>query len=303
MRIALICHNRGWADPAEPFRAVAAGLRRLGHEVKVVAPAQGRPWSRRPDAAFLWNGIHGPWAEPRRHLAEAGKPVFIMERGFFDRGNYTQIDHAGFNHTASWACELTRPAPEGGWERFLRLCPGFSGRGHFRGLNRRPGYVLVLLQVPADAQLQEAELHHPGPLVQAVEAAAPNSLEIRVRAHPLSLWECGTLGRAQMIDGTLEQAIAAAKFCVTINSNAGNEALARGCPVLCLGPALYAAAGAARRTTLAELWRAIAEMEAGWQPEQTIARNYLAWLAARQWSRDELAAAWPLEAVLKRAPP
>ena len=76
---------------------------------------------------------------------------------------------------------------------------------------------------------------------------------------------------------------------MTINSNAGNEALAAGCRVLCLGPALYAMAGVARQTTVADMPTALRDMLAGWAPESAAVRNYLRWLACRQWSRAELA--------------
>ena len=99
-----------------------------------------------------------------RGLAK-GKPAFVMERGFFDRLNYSQIDHAGFNHTASWAGKLDGPAPPDGMKRFAAVWgdepEGFIGRR---------GYCLVLLQVPADAQLADSEIRCPGPLVRAVEA-------------------------------------------------------------------------------------------------------------------------------------
>ena len=309
MRIGLICDNRQWTCASEPFRAVAAGLRRLGHQVEVVARAGWPLWDRLPEVVFLWNGIHGPWGEYRRRLAAEGVPVLIMERGFFDRFNYTQIDRAGFNHAASWSSMLAGPAPSDGLRRFVRAW----GREP-APFGLRKGYALVLLQVPSDAQLEDAAIRHPGPLVEAVDAAAPAGLKIRIRAHPLSRWQCGRPSRAApiardgdrrpragMLAGKLRDAVAGAKFCITINSNAGNEALAWGCPVLCLGPALYAIAGVARQVAVAELWRGLAEMDAGWRPDEQAVRSYLAHLACRQWSRDELADGWPLERLLKAA--
>jgi hypothetical protein len=144
----------------------------------------------------------------------------------------------------------------------------------------------------------DSELHHPKPFVQAIDDALPDGVEVKVRAHPLSKWECGTHGRARMLDGTLEDAVAGAKFCVTINSNAGNEALAWGCPVLCFGPALYGMAGVAKTTTLADLSSSLQEMLDGWKPDRKALTNYLYWLACRQWSVDEIADGWPLDMVM-----
>ncbi|KKM25978.1 hypothetical protein LCGC14_1589480, partial [marine sediment metagenome] len=294
MRIGLMCDNSMWRDRSEPFQAVAAGLARLGHTVQVVAPSDGKLWGAEPDVVFVW-GVHGLKGRLAERFRAAGKTAMVMERGFFDRFNYTQIDHAGFSHTASWTSAATNwlKAPRGAKSRFRSVW-----RNRAAGFGARAGYLLVLLQTPGDAQLAGTEIHHPGPLVQAIEAAAPLGLDIRVRHHPLSPWRCGTTGRARMVDGDLRKAIAGAEFCVTINSNAGNEALAMGCPVLCLGPALYAMAGVARRSSLADLPRAIAEMDAGWRPENDAVRAYLAHLAHRQWTCEELADGRPLAEVL-----
>lgn len=295
MRIAVACDNRRWKSPSEPFGAVAAGLRRLGHEVQTVAPSDDWPLvTPRPDAVFLWNGVHGRWGRIAQRCRQEGIQTFLMERGFFDRLHWTQIDHQGFNHTASWAAGLGGPCPPEGPQRFLRAW----GRKPKRVRRSRGGYVLVLCQVPADAQLQDSEIRHPGPLVQAVEDATPTGVEIRVRAHPLSAWSCGTGGRSRMIETPLADAIAGAAFAVTINSNAGNEALAWGCPVLCLGPALYGMAGVAMQTGLSHLAELMQLMRDGWRPGQKDVENYLYHLACRQWSCEELLAGAALEALL-----
>jgi len=241
-------------------------------------------WNELPDAAFVWNGVHGQWGQLTERLGREGVRTFIMERGFFDRFNYTQIDGAGFNHTASWASRLTGPAPADAQARFV----GAWGRQPAR-MRSRKGYALILLQVPGDAQLCDSEIRHAAPLVSAVEDASPSCLDIRVRCHPWRSWSCPPGGRAQVIGGTLADAVAGARFAVTINSGAANEALAWGCPVLCLGPALAVMAGVARQTSLADLPAAIADMSDGWKPADKDTWNFLYWLARRQWSVRELA--------------
>jgi len=219
-----------------------------------------------------------------------------MERGFFDRSNYTQIDHQGFNHSASWVDRLAGAAPPAGPERFRAV------RGEIKPIRaRRTGHILVLLQLPGDAQLKDSEIRHPAPLVRAVEDAAPLGVELRVRAHPMSNRQWPTPNRARMIGGELEDAVGSARFAVTINSNSGNEALAWGCPVLCLGPAIYARAGAAYATKLADLPAAIGTMLDGWRPKQDVVRNYLYWLACRQWSSAELRDGETLRGLLDAA--
>ena len=296
-RIAVIVDNRRWRDREQPERCAAAGLRRLGHDIEIVTPGEWPIFRELPDAALIWNGVHGRRRRIVGELRERGVPVLIMERGFFDRFRYTQIDHAGFAHTASWAASLDGPPPPAGAARFARAWGGPLARTEAR----KTGYILVLAQVPGDAQLADSEIRHPGPLMQAVEDAAPGGARIRVRPHPRSTWRPDTQDRARVIDGSLEDAVAGSRFMVTINSNAGNEAIAWGCPVMCLGPALYGMAGAALTTGLAGLRGAIETMLDGWRPDDRLSRDYLYHLACRQWSREELRDGEVLSGLLSAA--
>ena len=301
MRIGLLCTNRNWVDPTEPYQAIAEGLKKLGHTASPLgcpptSAACHQLWSKEPDAIFIW-GVNGAKRSVGDDFRRRGKPAFTMERGFFDRYNYTQIDHVGFNCSASWTPTLHAPAPAVGAKRF-RAAWGKPPEG----FGPREGYCLVLLQVPGDAQLKATKFPHPGPFVRAVDRAAPPGVKIRVRAHPLSQWNCGERGSAvRMIEGSLAEAIGGAKYAVTINSNAGNECLALGCPVLCMGPALYEMVGLALRATPGDLALRLAEMDAGWRPDDDETRNYLAHLACRQWTCDELATGEPLRMILDAA--
>ena len=102
MRIILIADNRQFADRAEPYRHVAAGLRTLGHDVEVVAKKPGWPlWQGRADVAVVWNGVKGPCGAIADRARQGGTKVLVMERGFFDRMAHTQVDFRGFGHRAS----------------------------------------------------------------------------------------------------------------------------------------------------------------------------------------------------------
>ena len=87
---------------------------------------------------------------------------------------------------------------------------------------------------------------------------------------------------------------------MTINSNAGNDALWAGVPVLCLGPALYEIAGVARRTSIAQLMPDLEFMMMGWLPYEHTVLRYFHWLCARQWTADELASGETLEQILEQ---
>ena len=287
MRAAIICTNKTWVDTCSPIRAVAVGLKRLGCDVAPTAIGDWPIFSTLPDVAFIWNGVHGRRGPIVGELRKSGVPVLVMERGFLDRFNHTQIDHAGFNHTASWAVDIAGPAPVGGVVRLARLIETVGPPRPVKP--RSSGHILILGQVRGDAQLRDSEIGHAESLVTAVDSAARPGVELRFRPHPLSNWRTRRGDRTTTFDGELTDAIDAARFAITINSNSANDALLRGCPVLCLGPALSGIAGVAIQTSLAGLERNMELMLDGWRPDSRRVLSYLHWLAARQWTIDELA--------------
>jgi hypothetical protein len=231
-----------------------------------------------------------------------GATVLVMEHGFWERNRYVQMDTVGTQHRASWASRLCDPAPPEGAERLAEFYP--NGLVPVRA--QREGYVLALGQVPRDSQLLDSEIQGPLPLQRAVKAALPPDVPVYFRPHP----QCSNArvpahkrilptlsddpSEAQAYRTTkagtgLVAALAGARFVVTINSTAGNEALAAGVPVLAFGPALYTTAGVARQTAVKTLKDDLATMLDGWAPEEAAVENYLRWLAARQWTAEELA--------------
>jgi len=148
--------------------------------------------------------------------------------------------------------------------------------------------------------MEDSEIDSPTPLERMVARSLPDGVEGRFRPHP----------RAQVVRKaylprcdakTLAEAVEGARFAVMINSNAGNECLALGCPVLCLGPALYEKAGVALRTTQRTFYREFGQMLDGWKPDAERVRNYLHWLACRQYSPDDFRDSQVLSDVVRRA--
>ena len=304
-RIVIVCRNDRWRNGKEPYQHVMVGLKAIGHDPAIVnrLPPQRSwpPWSGgTPDAIFVWNAQNGGWEAKVPTLRQEGMTVIAMERGFFDRHNYTQLDHLGFGHRASWAKGLAAAAPAGAAKRFKDAWGGPP----VDMAARSDGYILVLLQVPSDSQLADSEINSPGPLVESVMAGvrkAELDVPVCVRAHPQFPWNCGTALGARRLQGTLEEAVAGARFCITINSNSANEALAWGCPVLAYGPALYLEAKVALRTSIAASRGSIVKMMDGWAPTASETRNYLYHLACRQWSTKELANGEVLQRILAAA--
>ncbi len=263
--------------------AVFQGLKALGHEVPMAVPESGEHMVKggEYDAIFIWNGMKGHRGTITEFMRKMGGKAFVMERGFFGRFENTQIDHLGFSHRASWAASLGEKAPEGGRERFEALCGPVESQAA-----RESGYILVIGQTGGDSQLRDSEINHPAHLLDAVEAATPKGVEIRFRPHPHYAWR----GNKNITrdEGSLRDGVDGARFCVTINSNAGNEAIAWGCPLLCLGPAGAEFGGAALKTGLDSLETAISIMLGGWHPDQNVAENFMYHLASHQYGLDEL---------------
>ena len=281
--IAIVASNDNMkCEPA--FKAIKSAVEALRRPVKVYIPAEYPSFTEKPEAVFVWNGCKGKRGEIVQEMRDDGIPVFVLERGFFDRQNYVQIDRKGFNHTASWA-------GFGGISSFLPTCDGLDrlikilGREPKKVKARKNGYILVLYQVDGDEQLAQSEVHHADTLVDSVLNASQNQ-EVVVRPHPL--------GRRYLkkhtgfSTGTLEDDVAGARFCVTINSNAGNDAISYGCPVLCFGPALYELAAVAKKARIYSLAKDIRAMLDGWEPDGGDSRRYLGYLANRQWNTEEL---------------
>lgn len=309
--VAILAHGREWRDAGlvigYPHRHLVKGLQAIGLQPNVIndraVPASERTMAKlfSPDieAVWIWNAWKGARKKLRLELQAAGKIVMTMEHAFFDRRRErVQVDHEGFSQMASWCRAEVFDAPAAGHDRLYMMADG----GPAAQEPRREGYILVILQVPNDGQLFDSEIQTPGPLVRAVEASVPEGVEIRVRAHPVCPWNCGTNGRARMAEGkTLEEDIAGARFVVTINSTAGVKTILLGCPLLCLGPAMYATAGVAFETSIADLAENISVMLHGWSPRTDKATNFLRHLANHQWTFAELAQGDVLKELLEVA--
>jgi len=281
---------------------IAEGLRGLGVLVKRYRRDDEGILNRLPHKPALlvaWNPIR------RRKLAESAArhrvPALWCENGFYQRKRYMTADPEGFLHWSSWRRQIGGPAPEGAGDRLARFYP--SG---LVPVTRRQGYVLVVGQVAGDTQMADSEIKGPIPLQGAVSKSLPEGVKAYFRPHPavprkrpnplhklLPELPDTTDERADYREtkgsASLARALAGASFVITINSNAAVDALAAGVPVLALGPHLGIDAGAVKRATLATLAADIKVMLDGWTPEQDRVTNYLSWLAARQWCREEFA--------------
>jgi len=311
-KTALIFNRPTWFDGQQAlFDSLQSGLEKTGYAVERLERKKGAlaEASCVPDLAVFWNGMREVEAQLVADAKRLGAKTLIMEHGFWQRTKHVQLDANGTQHRASWRVNLREPAPPQGAERLAAFYPN--------GVKpievRRQGYVLVLGQVSGDSQLFDSEIKGPAALQRAVKGAIPAKVPVFYRPHPLSpLRPHGCDILPMLSDGPdtpavysrlkagpgLAKALEGARFVITINSTAGNEALAAGVPVLALGPALYNIAGVARPASVATLKDDIQAMLDGWVPDNAKVLNFLHWLACRQYSAADLADGWPIRLAL-----
>lgn len=292
LRACLAFQTIQWEDPVQPFRAIGEGLAALGFDVEVHGPERERTLET-ADLMVVWNGRESPYRERLAEARRLGVPTLVMEHGFFERQRHVQLDHAGILHWASWAEDWDAPPPADADGRLAAVWPD-----ELVPFAPRRGYVLVLGQLDGDTQMHESEIKVTTPLHECVyHWARQRGIEARFRPHPLA--RPGWKPFLPVCEApSLEEAVAGARFGVTINSNAGNDCLAWGCPVGCVGPALYAKAGVALQSRMAGMPTLLDRMLAGWSPESHRVRHYLRWLACRQYGEGELRDGTALRRIL-----
>ena len=304
IRAGLVASRGQWQDGTQPFRSIANGLAALGCDVEVRQAETWPMFANRPELVVLWNGRRGA----TRAIAEAARKsqavVLYAEHGFFDRRQHSQLDHAGILHWASWATDLaetTAVLPRNAERRLNDVWPG----GLLPMRRGTQGIVLVLGQVPGDSQLDDCDnrILIPKELVRQVAGALPKDVPAVFRPHPLAQAHIGVAGRYMTVDldTPLRELVREARLAVMVNSNAGNECLAWGCPVAAFGPSLYGMAGVAHPLTVDRLAADMRAALAADPPESRRVSRYLQTLACRQYSQAELSAGLPILTSYLRA--
>jgi hypothetical protein len=299
------------------FDAMAQGLSANGFQVEMLPqePEALSRCSRVPSVMACWNGMATPGSQVVEHAKRLGIPVLRVEHGFYKRQEHAQVDHEGILHWASWRHGLEHEPPAGAAERFTAVWPDPL----VPVAARRGGYVLVIGQVPNDTQMLGSEIQGPLQIQQAVKRALPPGVKAYFRPHPATKdapinpmhERLPELPRATGDDrfgygktkqgAGLPAALAGCRFIVTINSNSIVEALAAGVPCVAFGPHLGIEAGVVKPTTMATLPDDLRAMLDGWCPEQPRVERFLHWLAARQWTRQEIADGAVLKTLLSAA--
>lgn len=198
--------------------AVAAGLRKTGGRATIVRGMA--PGGIHTNKVAVWGWRNG------KRFAQRGHDVLVMERGYLgDRFRWYSLGWGGLNGRARFY-----PRLDGG-ERFL---------DHHGALVKpwRCGgdYVLLIGQMPTDVSLQGKNIE-PWYQQSTRAAALAYKLPVRFRPHPqLAVYglKSKTPPGAELIGGTLHEALAGAAVCVTWNSNTAVDAVLAGVPTVAM---------------------------------------------------------------------
>lgn len=245
--------------------AVCAGLRKHGHEVKIV----NNPVNIDTEAVACWGWRQGQVWRKR------GFEVLVMERAYLgDRFQWYSLAWNGLNNRGKFP--------------WVRNDGGARFRQHFGHLvkpwKKDGRYILLAGQVPGDMSLQGRNLNG-WYANMALALEATHRRQVQFREHP----EAAKRGvrrepnyTVKSPDVSLEQALAGAYLCVTFNSNTGVEAVLAGVPTM-----------AADIGSMA--WD-VATHSPYEQPIKPEREKWLADLAWKQFKLDEIALGAPFDA-------
>jgi hypothetical protein len=288
----------------------------MGYQVTYDVPHPDGTELKDPDVIVTWNGRKENNALARL-ARKTGIPCLYVEHGFYGRREYSQVDHEGILHWSSWARRIgMEDAPAEGYERLREQYPdGIPEQG-----GDPDGYILILGQVSGDTQLEDSPFQGGPQMLSKLRKAIPPNVEAIFRPHPkakpiererhkyyepIKIQMLGSdAGREYSVGmqaTDLVDALKGARFCVAINSNALVEATAMGIPCAAFGPSLGLNCSAYKYLDPITLERDIKAMMDGWRPARANVERYLAWLAARQWSKSELERPEVLEPLLSAA--
>ncbi|HSH41803.1 MAG TPA: hypothetical protein VK973_06730 [Arenicellales bacterium] len=201
--------------------ALAAGMARHGDEARIITHSV----NARADIAVCWG-----WRTGRR-LRDTGRRVLVMERGYVgDRFLWTSLGWDGLNGRARF------PFIDDGGARW-REC--FE---HLLQPEREGGeYVLMLGQVKGDASLEKIGVADHWYAKAAHEIGQRLDLPVKFRPHPVQVERdgpprSGQLYGMELIQGSLDEALAGAVVAVAWNSNSLTEAALAGVRVIACDP-------------------------------------------------------------------
>lgn len=164
------------------------------------------------------------WRQDHQDLAAKHKRAIVVEWGYFDRINSKNDSTKGH-----WQLSPDRlnNLPDGEFppDRFYA-----TGVKLIERMHNADGYVLICGQVKCDAAVMGID--YPRWIAEQIDKYSARGERVKFRPHPKEPDYYG-VSPSMLLDGTLDDALAGAKFIVCYNSNAGHDALIAGVPVVC----------------------------------------------------------------------
>jgi hypothetical protein len=257
-----------------PLTAWADGLRSVG--LDAVWTYHHDFMAHACDAVAIY-GLRGSGGDILSYFAKRGVPVVVLDHGYMKRVNVEADLRTGYLQVSMGGLGWT-PATAPSTDRFDAL--GVTPRQRTPRSLRR---AVIMGQVPFDAshRLSAEQLTARYEAI-AAELAAAGIPEIAFRGHPLGHGVCPRI----QADGirSLADALAGADLVVSLNSNAGLDAILDGCPAATCMPSHYG--------ELAYQWPVRPAVIA--PPPPTRILSFLARLAYAQWTDPEIRQGKPL---------
>jgi len=245
------------------------------------------------DLVFIWNGGLGKEIEIAEKCRQQGTPLYFMELGWLPQTNTFYFDPKGVNY-ASTLPDWRYKEISGAESDFTRTKLAFYHNkvARLTGLEFEDDFVFVPFQVENDSQIKKysPRIKKMQELIDYCVAYIPGN--IYFKKHPKD--DPGELrfpGRCKVYQtGTTHDFLIhkQCRYCVTINSTVGVEALSYNKPVITLGQAFYGGRGLTYEVGDDNQMKAAVEWaEAG---SVAIGRIYafLCYLFQRQWHQKEL---------------
>lgn len=199
--------------------AMLDGLQRHGVPYNVLKVGQAADC----DIAIVW-GVR------KTQEMKRAKRVLVMERGYVgDRFHWTSCGWDGLNGYANFCNEQS---PSDRWDAL------FSEHMHPWREDQTGKYVLIFTQVPGDASLRGMDTH-----LWAARLCAEfekRKIKYKIRLHPkdrtinerLLRTRRYNAAKQKYVLGSLDEALADARWCVAYNSNAAVDAVLAGVPTV-----------------------------------------------------------------------
>lgn len=269
----LLMGDPDWA----PLRSFEAGLRLIGVDRVEWRNHRESEWSGVDCDAVAIYGLRAQGRDALLHYQARGIPVIVIDHGYMNRVHtYEDFGH-GYFQVGVGRLGWTPPAAPA--DRFESLGIEIQRRAP-RPIRR----VLIMGQVPHDASHRKTPLQ----LTECYESLAEEALRmgarsVAYRAHPSP--QSAPVQPRIPHDGPqpLASAIAQADLVVSLNSNAGIDAIIAGCPACTLLPSHYDA--------LAYRWPV--RLAAATPPPADLITAHLHKLAYAQWTQAEMAEGLP----------